>query len=54
MDPFIFLLRSKEAAESFRGLSTRLGCPVLPDGWTDDSIVQPQPKEEEQQKLSLN
>lgn len=43
---FFFLLWSKEAVESFRGLGTSLG---LPEALSDDSIVQPRPEEEEKQ-----
>lgn len=47
MDLFFFPFWSKEAAESLWGLSTRLGYLAFAEGLTDDSIVQPRPKEEE-------
>lgn len=47
MDLFFFPFWSKEAAESFQGLSTRLWYLVFAEGLTDDSIVQPRPNEEE-------
>lgn len=46
---FFFLFWSKEAVESFRGLGTSLGCLMLPEALSDDSIVQPRPEEEEKQ-----